>query len=151
MWRHHRSYCISEVALPVVSSKYQFLPKWNKSDDCVANINLSNLFSPILWRLEISSRPYYNFDKMTIFGDLLNFSTWFLLFLIVSVHILKRVKNHELIKYIFDKLRLAGGKSKMAWIKDTIPQIYCFNYYPDVNGWNIKNRISQEQSMTSMK
>ena len=49
--------------------------------------------------------PYYNFDKMTIFGDLLNFSKWFLLFLIVSVHTLERVKNHEDIVYIFEKLR----------------------------------------------
>ena len=35
MWRHQRSDCTSEFAIPVNSVEYQFISKWNKSDSSV--------------------------------------------------------------------------------------------------------------------
>ena len=53
--------------------------------------NISYL-SSLLRTLETSFRPFHNVDKMA--RDLLIFSRYSP-FLIVSVHILKRVKNHQ--------------------------------------------------------
>ena len=54
--------------------------------------NISNLFLPQLWRLETSSRPFYNFDKIAVQCDLLIFD-WCCLS--------KRIKIHELIMISF--------------------------------------------------
>ena len=43
--------------------------------------NISNIFLPQCWRLETSSRLFYDFIKMTIQQDLAILSNWHLLFL----------------------------------------------------------------------
>ena len=44
-------------------------------------INISNVFLDQCWRLETSSRPYYDFIKMTIEGNLAIFNSLHLPFL----------------------------------------------------------------------
>ena len=45
--------------------------------------NISNMFLAQCWRLETSSRPFYDFIKMTIGRDLAIFDGWHVPFLIV--------------------------------------------------------------------
>ena len=45
--------------------------------------NISNMFLAEWWRLETSSRPFYDFIKMTIQQDLAIFNGWHIPFLIV--------------------------------------------------------------------
>ena len=45
--------------------------------------NISNMFLAEWWRLETSSRPFYDFIKMTIQHDLAIFNGWHIPFLIV--------------------------------------------------------------------
>ena len=45
--------------------------------------NISNMFSAECWRLETSSRLFYDFIKMTILQDLAIFNGWHIPFLIV--------------------------------------------------------------------
>ena len=59
---------------------------------------ISNPFLSLLQRLEISSRHFYDFDKIAVIKcDLLIFSRSCLLFLIILVHTFKRVNNHKVI------------------------------------------------------
>ena len=46
--------------------------------------NISNMFLAQCWRLETSSRPFYDFNEMAIYRDLLIFSSWSSPFLILS-------------------------------------------------------------------
>ena len=43
--------------------------------------NISSMFWAQCWRLETSSRPFYDFVKMTIYQDLAIFNSWYLPFL----------------------------------------------------------------------
>ena len=45
--------------------------------------NISNKFLAECWRLETSSRLFYDFIKMTMYQDLASFNGWYLPFLIV--------------------------------------------------------------------
>ena len=42
------------------------------------NKNIYNMFLAQCWRLETSSRPFYDFNEMTIQRDLSIFGTWYL-------------------------------------------------------------------------
>ena len=46
--------------------------------------NISNMFLAQCWRLETSSRPFYDSNEMAIYQDLLTFSSWSSPFLILS-------------------------------------------------------------------
>ena len=45
--------------------------------------NISNMFLAQCWRLETSSRSFYDFNEMTISWDLSIFSSWYVAFLIL--------------------------------------------------------------------
>ena len=49
---------------------------------CMANI--SNIILAQCWRMETSSRPFYDFIQMTIQQDVVIFNSWHLPFLIVA-------------------------------------------------------------------
>ena len=51
------------------------------------------MFLVQLWRLEASSKPFYDPSKINLQQDMLIFSNWYVPFLIFSVHSLKREKN----------------------------------------------------------
>ena len=56
-----------------------------------------NSFLVLLQRLETSSRIFYDINKMAVKCNFLIFIGWLLLFLVVSEHIFKIVKSHNLI------------------------------------------------------
>ena len=61
---------------------------------CIKSI--SNMFLAQHWRLETSSRHLYDFIKITIWHDLAIFNSWHLPFLIVLIHVYKKVKHWNL-------------------------------------------------------
>ena len=52
--------------------------------------NISNMFLAQCWRLETSPRPFYDFNKMTILGDLTVFNSWHLPYLIVPYSLFQK-------------------------------------------------------------
>ena len=56
-------------------------------------INISNIFLVQFWRLQASSKPFYNSSKINLQQDMLIFNNWYFPFLIFSVHLLKRVNE----------------------------------------------------------
>ena len=58
---------------------------------CMANI--SNMFLPEYWRLEVSSRLFFDFIKMTVYWDLTIFDSWYLPFLIVPYSPFQKMKH----------------------------------------------------------
>ena len=56
-----------------------------------------NSFLHSFWRLETSSRSFYDFDKMTVWCDLRDFGSWCSLFFSIFEHIFKREKSQKLI------------------------------------------------------
>ena len=60
--------------------------------------NISNMFLAQSWRLETSSRPFHDFNEMTIYQDLLIFSSWSSSFLILSYSPFPKIKTAERLK-----------------------------------------------------
>ena len=56
-------------------------------------INISSIFLVQFWRLRGSSKPFYNSSKINLQQDMLIFNNWYIPFLTVSVHPLKRVNE----------------------------------------------------------
>ena len=78
LWRHHKYHCIMQVTLILSPIKMKFGQIWVC---CMTNI--SNMFLTECWRLETSSRLFYDFIKITIQQDLATFNGWHIPFLIV--------------------------------------------------------------------
>ena len=57
--------------------------------------NVSNMFLAQCWRLEISSRPFYDFNEMTVQRDLSIFSNWYSPFLILPYSPFKKKKKER--------------------------------------------------------
>ena len=52
-------------------------------------INISNIFLVQFWRLQASSKAFYDSSKIISQQDMFIFNNWYVPFLIVSVHPLK--------------------------------------------------------------
>ena len=70
---------------------------------------VSYSFWHILQKQETNCRLFYEFDKVAILCDLLIFSRWGLLFLIMSVLNIKRVKNCKIITFGFWLIVVRGS------------------------------------------
>ena len=67
LWRHHKHCCIMQVTLMLLSFESQVL--FGQILVCCMT-NISNMFLAKCWRLETSSRLFYDFIKMIIQQDL---------------------------------------------------------------------------------
>ena len=59
--------------------------------------NISILFLLWFWNLETSSRPFYDFKKITISHSQFYFSNWWLTILIATGPTFKRTKNLKVV------------------------------------------------------
>ena len=66
------------------------------SNFSVLHDNISNTFLAECWRLETSSRPFYDFIKVTIQQDLAIFNSWHMPFLIVLYSPFQKMKYWNL-------------------------------------------------------
>ena len=83
LWCHHKHCYIMEVTYACFF--WILSPNKTKLGQTLmyCPTNISNLFLAQCWRLETSSRPFYDFIKMTIGQDLAIFDSWHLPVLIV--------------------------------------------------------------------
>ena len=82
-WRLHLCFFL-------LNPKYYRNEIWSIRVCCM--INISNMFLAQCWRMETSSRPFYDFNKMTIWRDLSIFSNW-LIFTIFNSPLFKLSKK----------------------------------------------------------
>ena len=82
--RHCRDTCPSKVTLSIVSLESQVVSKLNWLNTMQLKTNISNLLLTKKWRLETSSRVFYDFDKVLwipyilyVCTFLISFSGWF--------------------------------------------------------------------------
>ena len=88
--RHNGSY-IMEVTLMLIF----FNPKYHQNEIyCMTNI--SNMFLAQCWRLKTSSRPFYDFIKMTIKQGLAIFIVDIYHFYLSLIHLFKKMKHWNL-------------------------------------------------------
>ena len=81
LWRHHKHCYIMEVTLMFISFESWSPIKMELGQILVCCLtNISNMFLAQCWRLETSSRPFYDFIKMIIGRDLASFDSWHLPF-----------------------------------------------------------------------
>ena len=81
LWRHHKHCCIMQVPLMLISLTSVKMRFGQILVCCMANI--SNIYLAECWRLETSSRLFYDFIKVRIKQDLAIFNGWHMPFLIV--------------------------------------------------------------------
>ena len=74
LWCHDRHCYIMEVTLMLISFESYIEMKFGQILVCCIT-NISNMFLAQCWRLKTSSRPFYDFIKMTIQQDLANFNS----------------------------------------------------------------------------
>ena len=95
LWRHHKHCHIMEVTLLLISFESYALSKWNLVKYLCCMTNISNMVLAECWRLETSSRLFYDFIKMTIQQDLAIFNGWHLPFLILLYSPFQKNKTLE--------------------------------------------------------
>ena len=99
--------------------------------------NISNMFLAQFWRLESSSRPFYDFIKMVILRDLAIFNSWYLPILNVPVHLFEKMKHWNLdvigylvISYLEKDLKLSPIlKSYRFSAELTFNNTFCLIYW----------------------
>ena len=85
--------------------------------------NISNMFLAECWRLETSSRLFYDFIKMTIQQDLVIFNGWHIPFLIVFYSPFQ--KNETLESWHIWLLKRTWNLAPVSQIVQKITQNYC--------------------------
>ena len=89
--------------------------------------NISNMFLAEWWRLETSSRPFYDFIKMTIQQDLAIFNGWHIPFLIVLYSPFQ--KNETLESWHIWLLKRTWNLAPVSQIVQKITENYCACLY----------------------
>ena len=97
LWHHHKHCCIMQVTL-MFNFFWTLSPikiKFGQILVCCMT-NISNMFLAECWRLETSSRLFYDFIKMSIQQDLAIFNGWHIPFLIVLYSSFQKMKHWNL-------------------------------------------------------
>ena len=129
--------------------------------------NISNMFLAQCWRLETSSRPFYDFIKMTIQQDLAIFNGWHIPFLIVLYSPFQKNETleswHIYWKLLYLLISISWPSLVTSWF--VVQKIYskmhlvsCTNTHHDVTDFvdlgmvkNTKTWISWERKITFLQ